>query len=484
MRLFAVRFIRRYESEGGTGMPTRGQTIKGALGALFFVGLMIITALPAVGEDDYQLGQEYWNQGSYREAYTHLMRYREGLYGRIAHVDYMLGTSGCRLEDLRGWGCEVLEWMLYRYALSEQARDLVKKELTLCRSAGPVPGNISPESLKVIASLIGASARASGKTYYWLGRDDIFNSYPAYRVREIPKQEMAARLIPLGSRDRALSATQARVTGFKVVPYDRFVLATRSGHSMETLNKMALYLERYLTFLEREYGITLPATYVTVYMVPTSDDLVKVAQQLHGIKVSRATFGYSFRDDMSVIAAIPKEFLVGTIMHEFFHLAVRSHFGDVPQWLDEGMAGLYEVSKFEGDTVMGLPNWRGKVLSELMKRQPGIRPSIRQLITSDWFAFEQYEYVKALQRETEGESPPAEQMAAMLATARYFTLYLQHSGKLKPVYQDLQKLTPGGRAKDPATESIAMIEGHLGRPIDRIDSDFLVWFKQVEKGIN
>lgn len=462
-------------------MHRRCRTIMFVLCALCVIGQMIIIPLPAVGEDDYQLGQEFWNQGRYREAYSHLMRYREGLYGRMAHVDYMLGTSGCRLEDLRGWGCEVLEWMLYRYALSEQARDLARKELALCRSTGSAPGKNSPESLKVIASLIGASARASGKTFYWVGRDETFNSYPAYRVTEIPKQEMEARLIPLGRQDRALRATQARVTGFNVVPFERFVLATRSGHSAEMLNRMALYLERYLKFLEREYGITLPATYVTVYMVPTSDDLVKLAKQLHGLKVSRATFGYSFRDDMSVIVAIPKEFLVGTIMHEFFHLAVRSHFGDVPQWLDEGMAGLYEVSKFEGDAVMGLPNWRGKVLDELIKRNPGIRPTVSQLIVSDWFAFEQYEYAKALQTETMEESPPAAQMAAMLATARYFTLYLQNSGKLKSVYQDLQKLTPGGRLKDPAKESIAIIESHLGRPIDRIDDDFMSWFKQVEK---
>jgi len=49
------------------------------------------------------------------------------------------------------------------------------------------------------------------------------------------------------------------------------------------------------------------------------------------------------------------------------------------------------------------------------------------------------------------------------------------------LYQDLQKLTPGGRLKDPAKESIAIVESHLGRPIDRIDDDFMAWFKQVEK---
>jgi len=461
-------------------MVPREKKLKLALGAVCWIGIILVELTPAMAKDDYQLGQEYWNQGNYRDAYTHLMRHRDSPYGRAADVDYMLGTSGCRLEDLRGWGCEVLEWVLYRYALSEPARGLVKQELSQCRPAGTIPGKISPESLKLVASLIGASARASGKMYYWVGKGEAFNSYPAYRVREIPKAEMEARLIPVGDRDRALRETKSRLPGFEVAPFDRFVLATRSGHSADMLNKMGLSLGRYLGFLEREYGITLPATYVTVCMVPTSDDLVKMAQQLHGLKVSRATFGYYFRDDMSVIAAIPKESFVGTLMHEFFHLAARSHFGDIPQWLDEGMAGLYEVSKFEGQSVIGLPNWRGKVLVELMKRKPTIRPTIKQLTTSDWFAFEQMEYAKELQRETEEETPPAEQMAAMLATARYFAFYLQEKGKLKQVYGDLQKLIPGGGLKTPAGDCMAVIERNLGAPMERIDSDFLSWFKKVE----
>ena len=434
-------------------------------------------AIPStvIATDDFAIGQQCWREGRYRDAYTHLWRYRETPYGRSAYVDYMLGTSGCRLNDLREWGCDVLEWMLNRYALSEQGRTLVREELSICRSGNP-SDTISADSAMMIASLIGASARASGKTYYWMDKDEHFNSYPAYRVREIPKQEMEARLIPLGARDRALRETQGRAPGFKVVVYERFVLASGSGHAPDLMDKMARYLERYLQFLEREYGVVLPKTYVTVYMVPTSDDLIKHAKRLHGIRVSRATFGYSFRDDMSVIVAIPNEFLIGTIMHEFFHLAVRSNFGDIPQWLDEGMAGLYEVSKFQGDEVIGIPNWRGKVLVKLMDR----RPTVRQLVVSDWFAFEQMEYARELQKHSEWETPPAEQMAAMLAMARYFTFYLQEKGKLRSVFQDLQKLTPGSGSGEPTKDGIKILEDHLGNRIDGIDGDFLAWFKKVE----
>lgn len=442
---------------------------------LAIIAAMVLpTSLSAA--DDYAVGQQCWKEGKYRDAYTYLWRFRETPYGRSAYVDYMLGTSGCRLDDLRKWGCDVLEWMLNRYALSEQGRSAVRNELALCRSTSP-PGAISPDVATMIAGIIGASARSSAKSYYWIGKDEQFNSYPAYRVREISKQELEARRIPLEAKDRALHETRQRAPGFEVVVYERFVLASRSGHSRETMDRMAKYLEQYLRFLERQYGISLPKTFVTVYMVPSSDDLIKHAERLHGLRVSRVTFGYSFRDDMSVIVAIPSEFLIGTIMHEFFHLAVRSNFGDIPQWLDEGMAGLYEVSKFQGEEVLGIPNWRGKVLASLMHR----RPTIKQLVVSDWFAFEQVELAKPLQSDQYNESPPAEQMAAMLATARYFTFYLQHEGKLNPVFQDLQKLTPGSGSGKPAEDSIKILEHHLGKSIDRVDADFLAWFKSVEK---
>lgn len=52
------------------------------------------------------------------------------------------------------------------------------------------------------------------------------------------------------------------------------------------------------------------------------------------------------------------------------------------------------------------------------------RPTVRQLVVSDWFAFEQVEYARDLQKDTEWETPSAEQMAVMFATACYLTFYL------------------------------------------------------------
>ena len=444
---------------------------------LLLAVVLVSAAVPAAADTAYDTGKQAWRQARYREAYQTLWPYREATpYGRTAQVDYMLGTSGCRLPDLQVWGGNVLDWMLHRYALPESSRQLVAQQLTACRS-GNTLATVDSATVSAIENMIGSTARASGKTYYWEGGDDDINSYPARRVRDIPRETLQARLIPLDQPNAAVPATKALVPRFDVQVFGRFIIAASTGSTLKTLEKTALYLERYLGFLEREYGVGLPSTYITLYLVNTSDELSKLGEQLHGMKVGRATFGYSFRDDMSVLAAVSPGFGPGTIMHELFHLAVRSQFGDIPQWMDEGLASLYQVSRFDGDRVSGIPNWRGKVLKRLESK----RPTLRQLVARDWFAFEQPELTQLMSQDELMDAPPAAYMAASLATARYFALYLQECGKLKTIYQGLRDMQPSAKPnQDVPAATIALIERELCMNIDAVDAAFIRWFRALE----
>lgn len=431
----------------------------------------------AVSADSvYDSGKQLWQQAKYKEAYQVLWPYREAtLYGRTAQVDYMLGTSGCRLSDgMRVWGGNVLDWMLHRYPLPEPSRRIVQSQLTECRSERDMSA-VNVATVASIEGMIGSTARASGKMFYFQGRDEAVNSYQARRVRDIPREILQARLFGLAQADEVVQATRKMVPKFDVQVFGRFVIATSTGENVETLKKTALYLERYLGFLKREYAIALPDTFITLYLVKTTDELSRLAEQLHGLKVGNATFGYSFRDDMSLLAAVPGGFGPGTLMHELFHLTVRSQFGDIPQWLDEGLASLYEVSAFSGDQVKGIANWRGPVLRKLESK----RPTLRQLIARDWFAFEQLDLTRDLARDDglDMDRPPAAAMAASLATARYFALYLQEGGKLQAIYQGLRDLQPSEQPnQDVSAITIALIERELGMDIDSADAAFIHWF--------
>jgi len=431
----------------------------------------------AVSADSvYDTGKQLWQQAQYQQAYQVLWPYRETTpYGRTAQVDYMLGTSGCRMSDgMRVWGGNVLDWMLHRYPLPEPSRRIVQNQLTECRSEREMLA-VNVATVAAIEGMIGSTARASGKMFYFQGRDEAVNSYQARRVRDIPREVFQARLLGLAQADEVVQATRSRVPTFDVQVFGRFVFATRTGDKVETLKKTAVYLERYLDFLAREYAIALPNHFITLYLVKNTDELSRLAEQLHGLKVGRATFGYSFRDDMSLLAAVPGGFGPGTLMHELFHLTVRSQFGDVPQWLDEGLASLYEVAAFDGDQVKGIANWRGPVLRKLESQ----RPSLRQLIARDWFAFEQPELTHSLAQDDflDMDRPPAAAMAASLATARYFVLYLQELGKLQAIYRRLRELQPSAQPdQNVSATTITLIENELGMDIDRADAAFIRWF--------
>ncbi len=431
-----------------------------------------------LAESEYDNGKQLWQQAKYKEAYQVLWPYREATpYGRTAQVDYMLGTSGCRMDQgMRVWGGNVLDWMLHRYPLPEASRRIVQGQLSECRSEREmVPVNVT--TVAAIEGMIGSTARASGKMFYFSGRDEAVNSYQARRVRDMPKEVFTARLFGPTQAAEAIQATRSRVPAtFDVRVFGRFVIAANTGDTTETLKKTALYLERYLDFLEREYAIALPDTFITLYLLKSTGELSRLAEQLHGLKVGNATFGYSFRDDMSLLAAVSGGFAPGTLMHELFHLTVRSQFGDIPQWLDEGLASLYEVSAFSGDQVKGIANWRGPVLKKLESR----RPSLRQLIGRDWFAFEQPDLTRDLASDDymDMDRPPAAAMAASLATARYFTLFLQERGQLKAIYQGLRDLQPSDDPhQDVVASTVALIERELGMDIDSADKEFIRWFR-------
>jgi hypothetical protein len=184
-----------------------------------------------------------------------------------------------------------------------------------------------------------------------------------------------------------------------------------------------------------------------------------LAERIHGIKVSEATIGYSFQDDLSIIGNNS-----GTLAHELFHLMVRINFGDIPPWMEEGMAALYEVSDIVGGSIVGLPNWRGKVL----RRFWGLRPSIRDLVRMDWRSFD-----------NEENDYEAKRQATNHAMARYFMLFLQNKQKLGAVYSSFRDRKVEDMQIDPGTDAVNMLESILKISLSELDKYFTQWFNNL-----
>ncbi len=163
----------------------------------------------------------------------------------------------------------------------------------------------------------------------------------------------------------------------------------------------------------------------------------------------------SLQNDLSIVGQSD-----GTLKHELFHLVVRNNFGDIPPWIDEGMAALYEVSIYKFGFVYGVSNWRGPLLKSLWD----IRPSLSELVKMNWDSF---------------DSKTTEYQSVNHAFARYFCLYLQEMGKLTSIYNTFRSRRVENMKEDPGDDSIRLLTSGLKRSLSRIEIEFAQWFEEL-----
>ncbi len=438
--------------------------------------LSVITIPSKVGLAQYNdplfvSGKQYWQQRNYLYAFRALRQFRKQSFGRSADVDFMLGVSACQISSERDWGAKLLNWMQYAYPLSAGGRNWVRENQLLCVQARPPA--LPPLTVALLPIFGSAGMSGRGKLYYWVNRAGQFLSYPPKLVRQIPLEELSARLRSVGNSSAEQSVIRRVGNDFTTISHNNFILASNVGHSLTLLNRWAAVADSFAHFLSRRYDVTMPNNYITVYLVSSIEDLREFAEDHHGLDVSSTTIGYAFRDDMSVVAVAQTGF--GTVLHELFHLLVRQNFGDIPLWLDEGMAALYEVAEVEANgNFVGLPNWRGRVLRSLWDS----RVPLRELVASDWsFLSARYEEFGS---NPEIEDNYTRKEAAFLAEARYFILYLQSQGILTQVFSEIRdnglgKMTIASGA-DPGDSIVKLLEDLLGKPMRQVDLEFSAWF--------
>jgi hypothetical protein len=241
-------------------------------------------------------------------------------------------------------------------------------------------------------------------------------------------------------------------------------MAPATSPSAEELKRVGASLEQYLQFFVSEYGMRPPPFLITVYFAADLGQLRDLARKLHGIDLAPGSIGYSFSADQSMVGwADGKAY--GTFAHELFHVMVRGNFGDIPPFLDEGMAALYEVSGFEQGRAVGVSNWRGALLRKYWAERPGIK----DLVQMNRGALD----------DVTGPSDAGGaggKQAANHATARYLMLYFQERGELLPVYKAFRSRKVNDR---PAAQGVELLESVLGRPLGTVDTEFAEWFGKL-----
>jgi len=242
-------------------------------------------------------------------------------------------------------------------------------------------------------------------------------------------------------------------------------MAPATSPSADELKRVGESLEQYLRFFVSEYGMKPPPYLITVYFAADRGQLRDLARKLHGIDLAPGSIGYSFSADQSMVGWTDGK-AYGTFAHELFHVMVRGNFGDIPPFLDEGIAALYEVSGFAQGRAVGVSNWRGALLRKYWSERPGIK----DLVQMNRGALDDV-------AGTADAGSGSGRQAANHATARYLMLYFQERGELLPVYKAFRNRKVNDR---PAAQGVELLESVLGRPLGTVDTEFAEWFGKLQ----
>lgn len=416
------------------------------------LALVAIAIIPdARAASSFESLRTLWRSGDYNNAAVGLLDYQGEPYGKDFEVFYMIGTSLCRINHAP-LGIDYLDSILKNFNPNPDERDVVGEQRQLCTAADmPV---VAPVQISFNTTRATAGVSSRSKMYYFVGRDNAVRSIPVEVVREIPVHEFAGRLFPPDQTGKAIE-TVAGLAGPDAVveSTQHFVLASLANHSRADLQQMGSELDQVFDYFINAFGMRPPDSLISVYLVSTFNGVQQLAESVHGIRVAPQSLGYSYRDDLSMVGYVPTT-AIGTLRHELFHLMVRNNFGDIPPWMDEGLAALFEVAELKDGRVMGLSNWRGEVLKQLSDRAP----SVRELVDMNWSNFAGGETEESTAR-----------LAAIHAKARYLMLFFQEQDRLVRVYKQFQMRGVGA-------DAVTELEKTLDQDLDSVETAFQSWF--------
>ena len=421
--------------------------------------------------------EQMWAKGDYENVLPELLIFRDNNPGsRNPSLDFMIATSYCLFgdEDIKARGCNIWFPRLLEYNLDFNQRNVINStKQKLCENQQLA----NSEDLIATNYVIGRQTRSAGvggdlKHYH--STELSIASKPIIQNREISKEIYENRLIKKEDVDSAALITMQE--------YDyaskNFCFKSSSGHSSAQLKKMADQLEKVYSFFISTFQFNEPQFYITINIVK-SNNIDQIADELYGITLPVGSIGYSNHSDWSILGNIRQNSIAtGTLKHELFHLLVDYNFGDIPVWFEEGLASLYEESKFYGDTLKGYPGWRGDILGIFWDH----RPAIKELIQMDPITFNAYSDIDYTEKKNEEYLLENEHKQAVNhAMARYFMIYLQntHFNKLMELYNTL-RFRESENIKSPPEDDIIIVFNDIFHDnLDIMDQDFANWFNNL-----
>lgn len=447
---------------------------------------------------DLDTFHQEWKKAQYPKLIRDLPNYsKQAINGRNPVVYYYLATAYCRTNGFKDDARKHYQTLLSRFRLGRTFKTVALKEMSSCITRSE-PSYMETDNSLALGDILRGKILRPMLAEPDMQRSDLiepeamplrssktastgrFQRRQTRITRTITEEEHQSRLFTPDQSDQAISKirdglgqeldNQGYSWGIRAT--DHFlIVGVGKAATPASLDRATKVLENSFSFYQRIYGMQASPYLMTIYL-PDGDDaqMHLIADQVHGLDIdTRATWGYAMDADQSVVAKTTDGAYFGTLNHELFHLLAHQYFGDIPAWLDEGIASLYEATRTVGPDgdLKGIGNWRGPVLKEHWNTlgQSG-STKIEELIQTDWEQLDQAKMDK-------------DKEAAILAMARYFAFYLQERDQLGALYREMQKLTPDKMEVGPQEDTKRLVLKVLGMSFEEIDADFAKWFKSL-----
>lgn len=394
---------------------------------------------------------------------------------------YYKGVCHCSLNNYQK-GTNNFDWILYNFNLSSKALMFIQDQVKSCmKSPKPeildrlyTPGYTAVNDVMFSIEISGpeVSGKGGAKPIDW-SRPQQMKVGSAYLGEEpigdkatINQETLQRRRVSSLSEVQAKDSLRHWLRSAFRLPKEimiteHFVVA---DYTYWTNGNDLGELERTLEFLSKKYSLSIPENKIWVYMVPERTDMQQIAWSLHGIDVNRELLGYSLVHDLSIISRTPV-FDIGTVKHELMHVLINSNHEAVAPWLAEGIPGIYEVSRFRNEELVGVNNWRREILSKAIEYRYDI--SLKKLVSLNWYDF------NAHQGRNEYDN---KRLAVNHALARYFCMYLDEKYNLAEIFKAFTEINVDEVDRSLQDHTVLLLENMLKKPMEEVQQDFITWF--------
>lgn len=411
----------------------------------------------------------------YDKLYDEAMAIRKKeAYGKNYAIDYLI-ASALHGSGLREKAMTWLDHVLDSYALPVKLRTSFLQTKASWSSGRTVADRGRGLALAAIrmeiepASVQGKEGRSNKCARTVAQRDASQAASMSERLTEL-----SSKLIPVqrGDSTAGMDTLRRVMAGrYKITVRERFIHVTPLKTRKTAIDSMDTELERVADYYRRAFGLGDSPYYIVVGSVQELASLRKLALHVHRLTIPAQNLGYSCTGDMTMFArATPGK--TGTMQHELFHLMVRTTIGDVPAWLDEGMASSFENAEWKGEDLKGVQEYAGNFRLEALQAGPYMGhgwsvPRLDSLVSMSWQRF------GGLPSEPECVS------GYHYALSKHFVFYLQDRGVMKALLEEYRNAERPETAESPIFRTDEeMIMAVLREPIAATQADFNRWFKE------